>query len=88
MGTFIYGVLYFRAHEGLCPDDGWANARPTGTGIGMTTVSAADNVASTAASAAKSATNMAAGAARMAYGHAVGDDVTKQAGKEAVWGKQ
>lgn len=34
------------------------------------------------------AANMAAGAARMAYGHAVGDETAKQAGKEAVWGKQ
>lgn len=67
-----------------CVDDGWANASSTGTGIGAT----ASTAASTAAGAAMSAANMAAGAARMAYGHAVGDEAAKQAGKEAVWGKQ
>ncbi|GJE98144.1 hypothetical protein PsYK624_143660 [Phanerochaete sordida] len=71
-------------NENSNKDDGWANARSTGTGIGA----AASSVASTATSTAMSAANMAAGAARMAYGHAVGDEQAKQAGKEAVWGKQ
>ena len=91
--TCTYTYLLTRAHGNS--DDGWANARSTGSGIGATATSigstaasTAGAAASTAASAAMSAANMAAGAARMAYGHAVGDEQTKQAGKEAVWGKQ
>jgi len=82
-------------NENSNKDDGWANARSTGSGagstasdFGSTAMSAAGTAASTGASAAMSAANMAAGAARMAYGHAVGDEQAKQAGKEAVWGKQ
>ena len=76
-------------------DDGWANARSAGTGIGSTeteidstTSSTASSAATMAANATMSAANMAAGAARMAYGHAMGDEASKQAGKEAIWGKQ
>ncbi|EKM55901.1 uncharacterized protein PHACADRAFT_144819 [Phanerochaete carnosa HHB-10118-sp] len=84
-------------NENSNKDDGWANARSTGTGTGIgstgsdltsTAASTASSAASTAASAAMTAANMATGAARMAYGHAVGDEKAKQAGKEAVWGKQ
>ena len=65
-------------------DDGWANARSGGSGIG----SAASTAVNTAASAAATAATMATGAARMAYGHLAGDEATKQSGKEAIWGKQ
>lgn len=65
-------------------DDGWANTSSQGTGIGA----AASSAASTASSAATTAASMATGAARMAYGHIAGDESTKQAGKEAIWGKE
>ncbi len=64
-------------------DDGWANAAARTTGPGIT--GAAWDTASGAAS---SAATMATGTARMAYGHIAGDEDAKQAGKEAVWGKQ
>lgn len=44
--------------------------------------------ANTASSYAASAASVAAGAAKVAYGHVAGDEATKEAGKEAVWGKQ
>lgn len=47
-----------------------------------------DSYTSQAASAASTAASMATGAARMAYGAAVGEESHKQAGKEAIWGKQ
>ena len=65
-------------------DDGWANVRPSGTGIGATGSGALAAASSTASSAA----TMTTGAARMAYGHLAGDEAAKQAGKEAVWGKE
>lgn len=73
-------------------DDGWANATvapgtgsgSSGTGIG----SFASGAANTATAIAASAAGVSVGAAQMAYGHAMGDEATKQAGKEAVWGKQ
>ena len=64
-------------------DDGWTNTRTGGSGIG----GAASEALSSASSAANSAATVAGGAARMAYGHLAGDEATKQAGKEAVWGK-
>lgn len=69
-------------------DDGWANATSTpdagASGI-SSTVSGATN---TATAVAASAAGVAVGAAQYAYGHAMGDEQTKLAGKEAVWGKQ
>ncbi|TFY71473.1 hypothetical protein EVG20_g1540 [Dentipellis fragilis] len=44
-------------------------------------------VMSTAGNAASSAASMATGAVKFAYGHAAGDEATKQAGGEAVFGK-
>ena len=64
----------------LLPDDGWANARTGSTAFG--------GVAGAAVNTASSAANMATGAARLAYGHLAGDEAAKQAGKEAVWGKE
>ncbi|KAI0811141.1 hypothetical protein BC629DRAFT_1437059 [Irpex lacteus] len=75
-------------NENSNKDDGWANARSTGTGSGSGIGSTASTAASTAASAASAAANLATGAAKFAYGHAVGDEATKQAGAEAVWGKE
>ncbi|EPQ58583.1 hypothetical protein GLOTRDRAFT_36620 [Gloeophyllum trabeum ATCC 11539] len=69
-------------------DDGWANAinppKSTGTGASRTT----SGLTSTATSAVTGAASMATGAAKLAYGHVAGDEAAKQAGKEAVWGKQ
>jgi len=64
-------------------DDGWANAT-TGSGAGST----GSGAVNTATSYASSAASIATGAAKMAYGHVAGDEATKEAGKEAVWGKQ
>ncbi|KAI0075835.1 hypothetical protein K474DRAFT_1663842 [Panus rudis PR-1116 ss-1] len=71
-------------NENSNKDDGWANARSTSTGAGAT--SAASGVGNSATSAASTAANVASGAAKFVYGHAVGDEATKQAGREAVWG--
>ncbi|EMD34436.1 hypothetical protein CERSUDRAFT_107610 [Gelatoporia subvermispora B] len=70
-------------------DDGWANvtSHPS-TGLGSSATGAATGVMNTATVAATSAATMAGGAAKMAYGHLAGDEGAKQAGKEAVWGKQ
>jgi len=72
--------------------DGWANAstgtRSTTSGLGSSASGAAAGVVNTAASVAAGAATVAGGAAKMAYGHLAGDEATKQAGKEAVWGKQ
>ncbi|KAF7796757.1 hypothetical protein EIP86_007940 [Pleurotus ostreatoroseus] len=69
-------------NENSNEDDGWANARTGGSsGITGTAWDTASGVASSAAT-------MAGGAARMAYGHIAGDEDAKQAGKEAIWGKQ
>jgi len=68
-------------NENSNKDDGWANAttttssKPTG-GI----MSGATNIATGTA-------NVATGAAKLAYGTATGDEATKAAGKEAVFGK-
>ncbi|OSX64804.1 hypothetical protein POSPLADRAFT_1044253 [Postia placenta MAD-698-R-SB12] len=70
-------------NENSNKDDGWANA--TDAPSSRSTVSGAAN---TASSYAASAASVAAGAAKVAYGHVVGDEATKEAGKEAVWGKQ
>ena len=69
-------------------DEGWANATnaPSSKG-GSTASSYASGATSTAASVASGAATVAAGAAKLAYGHAVGDEGAKQAGREAVWGK-
>ena len=67
-------------------DDGWANARSTINGTGVSSV--ANGALNQATSAAMSAAGMAAGAARMAYGTALGDEDTKRQGKETVWGKE
>ncbi|THG98709.1 hypothetical protein EW026_g3518 [Hermanssonia centrifuga] len=75
-------------NENSNKDDGWANARSTGTGTNSTVGSTLGSATTTAASAAAGAATIASGAARMAYGHLSGDEATKQAGKEAVWGKQ
>jgi uncharacterized protein YjbJ (UPF0337 family) len=47
-----------------------------------------NSAANMATSAASSAANMAAGAAKLAYGHATGDEASKRAGAEAVWGQE
>ncbi|KAH9929641.1 hypothetical protein B0H21DRAFT_109906 [Amylocystis lapponica] len=66
--------------------DGWANASQTRSeSDGHDGTSSAYD---TAASYASGAASVASGAAQMAYGHVVGDEASKQAGKEAVWGKQ
>ncbi|OCH89112.1 hypothetical protein OBBRIDRAFT_836096 [Obba rivulosa] len=76
-------------NENSNKDDGWANAsRSTGSGAAGTATGVTSGVVNTAASAATTAASMAGGAAKMAYGHLAGDEATKQAGKEAVWGKQ
>ena len=71
---------------GVDVDDGWANARSTTNGTGVSSV--ANSALTQAASAAMSAAGMAAGAARMAYGTALGDEDTKRQGREAVWEKE
>jgi len=61
-------------------DDGWANAtnaKSTTSGVGSTSTSMLSGAAS-----------VASGTAKMAYGTVAGDEAAKQAGKEAVWGKQ
>lgn len=65
-------------------DDGWANAtREPGS-----TTSSSTGVVNNAMGMASGAATVAGGAARMAYGHAVGDESLKAAGKEQVYGKQ
>ncbi|CAL1703660.1 unnamed protein product [Somion occarium] len=72
-------------NENSNEDDGWANARTETAGSGAgSTASGAFNAATSTAS---SVAGVAAGAAKMAYGHAVGDEASKQQGREAVWGK-
>lgn len=67
-----------------CTDDGWANAtREPGS-----TTSSSTGVVNNAMGMASGAAAVASGAARMAYGHAVGDETLKAAGKEQVYGKQ
>ena len=73
-------------------DDGWANATDAalstrGASAGSTSSSYASGAANAAADVAWGAADVTAGAAKLAYGHAVGDEATKQAGREAVWGK-
>ncbi|KAH9842556.1 uncharacterized protein C8Q71DRAFT_733397 [Rhodofomes roseus] len=67
--------------------DGWANATNAPSSTGATVGSTASSYGASATTAAENAASVATGAAKLAYGHAVGDEVTKQAGKEAVWGK-
>ncbi|KZT67795.1 hypothetical protein DAEQUDRAFT_728794 [Daedalea quercina L-15889] len=74
-------------NENSNKDDGWANASSAPSSTGATTGSTVPSYASNATTAATNAASVAAGAAKLAYGHAVGDEATKQAGKEAVWGK-
>ncbi|TFK45990.1 hypothetical protein OE88DRAFT_1668386 [Heliocybe sulcata] len=64
-------------------DDGWANATTTKS-TGTTT----SGVGATASNVVSGATSVATGAAKLAYGTVAGDEAAKQAGKEAVWGKQ
>ncbi|KAI0340114.1 hypothetical protein BDW22DRAFT_440084 [Trametopsis cervina] len=72
-------------NENSNKDDGWANVRSTSvSGVTSTTQRATGAVGSAASAAA----NFATGAAKFAYGHAMGDETTKQAGAEAVWGKE
>ncbi|KAH8102930.1 hypothetical protein BXZ70DRAFT_1006113 [Cristinia sonorae] len=67
-------------------NDDWAKSRNSaGTGVGV--ASAASGAVNSAASVAYSAAGVAAGAAKLAYGTAVGDEASKKAGREAVWGK-
>jgi len=73
-------------NENSNKDDGWANVRAT-TGDGNIS-STANSAASQAASAANAAANFATGAAKFAYGHAMGDEASKQAGREAIWGTE
>jgi len=61
-------------------DDGWANA--------TSTRSTAAGALNTAAGMAQGAATTAGGAAQMAYGHLMGDEAAKQAGKESVYGKR
>lgn len=62
-------------------DDGFANATQTpGRGGGAGVGQKAYETVSSAAGAA-------GGAAKMAYGTAVGDEATKQAGRDAMYGK-
>ncbi|KZT11614.1 uncharacterized protein LAESUDRAFT_741047 [Laetiporus sulphureus 93-53] len=74
-------------NENSNKDDGWANASGTGADAGGWSSTASDAVDTTSSYAASAAT-VAAGTTKMAYGHVVGDEATKQAGKEQVWGKQ
>ena len=57
-------------------DDGWANVTP------RPTLAAADGGMMS------NAANVATGAAKLIYGHAVGDEAAKKAGKEAFFEKQ
>ncbi|KAL0946976.1 hypothetical protein HGRIS_013126 [Hohenbuehelia grisea] len=70
-------------NENSNKDDGWANAT-TNPGRTATTQTATGMVSNAASGAA----TMATGAAQLAYGHAMGDEATKTAGREALWGKQ
>ncbi|KAH9926138.1 uncharacterized protein B0H18DRAFT_1094758 [Fomitopsis serialis] len=74
-------------NENSNKEDGWANATNAPSSTGATAGPTASSYASNATTAAASAASVAAGAAKLAYGHAAGDEATKQAGKEAVWGK-
>ncbi|KAJ7452504.1 hypothetical protein B0H11DRAFT_1741818 [Mycena galericulata] len=56
-------------------DDGWAHANKT------TTTTSEPGVV-------EKATNVATGGAKMAYGYATGNEEVRQAGSEAVYGKQ
>jgi len=67
-------------NENSNKDDGWANVSQTGP--------ASADARGTATGYVSSAAGVAAGAARLAYGHVAGDEQAKQAGKEAVWGKE
>jgi len=74
-------------NENSNKQDGWANATNAPSSTSATAGSTAPSYASSATTAATSAASVASGAAKLAYGHAAGDEATKQAGKEAVWGK-
>ncbi|KAI0261024.1 hypothetical protein BC834DRAFT_830867 [Gloeopeniophorella convolvens] len=69
-------------NENSNKDDGWANATrnpgPTGT---------SSNLMSSAAEAARGAANLAGGVANLAYGTVTGDQASKQAGNETLFGK-
>ncbi|KAA1471306.1 hypothetical protein DENSPDRAFT_775830 [Dentipellis sp. KUC8613] len=68
-------------NESSTKDDRWADATRESKS------SSTSGVMSTAGQAASSAASMATGAVKFAYGHAAGDEATKQAGREAVFGK-
>ncbi|KAI0059088.1 hypothetical protein BV25DRAFT_1809609 [Artomyces pyxidatus] len=68
-------------NENSNKDDGWANATRTPGS------DSSGGVLSGAAGAAYGAANAAAGAAKYAYGHVAGDEQTKKAGSDALFGK-
>ncbi|KAH6918636.1 hypothetical protein BKA70DRAFT_1247776 [Coprinopsis sp. MPI-PUGE-AT-0042] len=74
-------------NENSNKDDGWANttARPNVSGP---SAGSGQGMAASASHVAWGAANTAAGAAKMAYGTVLGDEATKQQGKDQAWGKQ
>jgi len=65
-------------NENSNKDDGWANVKPT---------SSVSRAADSGKSYAASAADVITGATKLAYGTLMGDEDTKKAGQEAVFGK-
>lgn len=81
---FTRGSMMLTWSSLIYADDGWANAtREPGS-----TTASSTGIVNNAMDVASGAATVAGGAARMAYGHAVGDEALKAAGKEQVYGKQ
>jgi hypothetical protein len=71
-----------------CVGDGWANATDNRPNISGPSAGSGQGMAANASNVAWGAANTASGAAKMAYGTVLGDEATKQQGKEQVYGKQ
>ena len=75
-------------NENSNKDDGWANATFERPPVSGPAAGAAGGITAKATDVAWGAANTAAGAAKLAYGTVLGDEATKQQGREQVWGKQ
>ncbi|EAU88588.1 hypothetical protein CC1G_04294 [Coprinopsis cinerea okayama7 len=72
-------------NENSNKEDGWANA--TKTPGNAPTKGIVSGITTQATEVARGAANTATGAAKVVYGTVVGDEQTKQVGREAIYGK-